>query len=159
MYQKYESLNIYDNSSIVYMRKASSKIISWFNILIIGSIIFGIICFKYKYNISNFYYAKVVNTDEDNYISVDVDEEFIELKNRNYLVINNDEVKCHLISFSDNYFLENSQKHWIVNYECNLSDDINVNNNLVEVEVEKRKTTLFKELCSKIRKRVKKWKN
>ena len=159
MFQKYESLNIYDNSSIVYLRKQSSKIISWFNILIIGSILFCIIGFKYKYSISNIYYAKVIHNDEENYISIDVDEDFLLMKNRNYLNIDDEDYKCHLLSFSDNYYVVNSQKHWVVNFDCNIPDDINVNNNLVEIKLEKRKTTLFKEISTKIRKRVKKWKN
>lgn len=159
MYQKYESINIFDNASIIYMRKTSPKIISWFNILIIGSILFFIIGTNYHFKISNIYYAKVFNTEESNYISIDVDEDFISIKNRNYLNIDDEDYKCHLKSFSDNYYIINSQKHWVAKFECDLPDDINVNGNLVEVKVEKRKTTLFKELTTKIRKRVKKWKN
>lgn len=154
-FQKFNSIDIFNNSSVIYKRKASTNITYWISVMIISSVIFGLIICFYKYDISNIYYAHVVNNDEDNYLYFSADESFISMKNRNYLEINNKEYKCHLSSFSDNYYLINSEKIWEVYFDCELPDELNVNNNLVEVRVEKRRTTLFEELLNKLRKEFK----
>lgn len=153
--QKFNSIDIFFNSSVIYKRKPSIKVISWISILLISSVIFGLIMCFYKYDISNIYYARVINNDDENYIHFSVDESFISMKNRNYLEINNKEYKCHLSSFSDNYYLVNSEKIWEVYFDCELPDELNINDNLIEVRVEKRRTTLFKELIMKLRKEFK----
>ncbi len=155
MLQKFNNIDIFNNSSVIYKRKASTKITSWISILIISSIIFGLIMYFYQYDISNIYYAHVVNNDDDNYLYFTVDESFISMKNRNYLEINGRDYKCHLSSFSDNYYLVNSKKIWEVYFDCELPEELNINDNLVEVRVEKRRTTLFKELMNKLRKEIK----
>ena len=153
--QKFNDIDIFNNSSVIYKRKSSSKITSWINILLISIIIFGLIMYFYEYDISNIYYAKVLNNGDENYLYFSVDQSFISMKNRNYLEINGDEYKCHLSSFSDNYYLINNKKIWEVYFDCELPDELNVNDNLVEVRVEKRKTTLFKEMVNKLRKELK----
>ena len=153
--QKFNDIDIFNNSSVIYKRKSSSKITSWINILLIGIIIFGLIMYFYEYDISNIYYAKVLNNGDENYLYFSVDQSFISMKNRNYLEINGDEYKCHLSSFSDNYYLINNKKIWEVYFDCELPDELNVNDNLVEVRVEKRKTTLFKEMVNKLGKELK----
>ena len=153
--QKFNDIEIFNNSSVIYKRKSSSKITSWINILLISIIIFGLIMYFYEYDISNIYYAKVLNNGDENYLYFSVDQSFISMKNRNYLEINGDEYKCHLSSFSDNYYLINNKKIWEVYFDCELPDELNVNDNLVEVRVEKRKTTLFKEMVNKLRKELK----
>lgn len=162
MHQKLSNIDIFNNSSIIYMRKPDSIIATWTNVLLVGCFMFCLISCFYEYSIFNIYYAKVINNEESNYIYIQVDEEFVSLKNRNYLEINGEISKCHLDSFSDDYYVLNSKKYWEASYECELPDDLNVNDNLIEVRVEKRKTTLFKELIRKIRKelknaRVKNW--
>lgn len=153
--QKFNDIDIFNNSSVIYKRKSSSKITSWINILLISIIIFGLIMYFYEYDISNIYYAKVLNNGDENYLYFSVDQSFISMKNRNYLEINGDEYKCHLSSFSDNYYLINNKKIWEVYFDCELPDELNVNDNLVEVRVEKRKTTLFKEMVNKLGKELK----
>ena len=84
-----------------------------------------------------------------------VDSDFISIRNRNYLEIDGKETKCKLKMFSDKYFYLNQKKYWDVTYRCELDEELNVNDNVIEVRVDKRKTTLFKELVSKIKKGVK----
>lgn len=155
MYPKWNHIDIFNNSEIVYMRKPNNLIISWISILIIGSILFGIIIFFYKFETSVIYYGKVINVEEDNYISMAVDEEFINLKNRNYLTINNKECKCHLRSMSDNYYILNGLKYWEAIFDCEIADEININDNIIEVKIEKEKQTLFDKIVFKIRKGLK----
>lgn len=155
MHQKYDNINVYNNSSVVYMRKQNSKIISWINILLIGSVLFCIIGLKYKYSIFNIYYAKVIKNENENYVYMNVDSEFIDFKNRNYLEIDDKEYKCHLRSISDNYYIFNGKKYWDVTFNCDLPNELNVNDNLIEIKMERRKTTLLKEIFNKIRKGMK----
>ena len=56
MYPKYNNINLFENSSIIYMRKQQNKIVSYMIILLIGSILFLLIATRYKYtkyNITN----------------------------------------------------------------------------------------------------------
>lgn len=155
MQKRYSNINTFNNSSIVYRRKENIFIISWIYIFLIGSIFLCIISLFYKYTVFNIYYAKVVKTKEDNYIYMTVDSDFISIRNRNYLEIDGKETKCKLKMFSDKYFYLNQKKYWEVTYRCELDEELNVNDNVIEVRVDKRKTTLFKELVSKIKKGVK----
>lgn len=155
MYQKYEDIDVFNNSSLTYMKKSSSMVVSWISIILIGSILFSLIIFFYEYDAYNIYFAKVVNNEDNNYLNITVDESFISMKNRNYLEINNEVRKCHLKSMSDNYYIFNESKYWEVIYECDIPTELNINNNIVEVRVDKEKTTLFKELVNKVREGIK----
>ena len=137
MSQKFYSIDVYNNASIIYMRKASSIIISWISILIIGSILLGSIMFFLRYDDYNVYYANVVNTEDGNYISFSADESFIELKNRNYMELSGQKCKCHLLDMTDNYYIYNGIKYWNVMYDCEMPNEINVNNNVIEVRIDK----------------------
>lgn len=153
--QKFNDIDIFNNSSVIYKRKSSSKITSWISILLMSSLIFCLIIYFYEYNISDIYYAKVVKNDDENYLYFSVDQSFISMKNRNYLEINGDEYKCHFSSFSDNYYLIDNKKIWEVYFDCELPNELNINDNLVEIRLEKRRTTLFKEMVNKLRKELK----
>lgn len=152
---KFNNVDIFTNSSIIYMRKPSNKINYWINILLIGSILFGLIACFYEYTIFNIYYSKVVESDENSYVHITVDESFISSKNRNYLTLNNIDCKCHLNSLSDNYYLINNEKFWEAIYECEIPEELDIDNNILEVKINKRKTTLFKELINLFRKELK----
>ena len=105
----------------------------------------------YKFNLYDIYQGTIIKTDDNNYLYLLVDENFYNLKNRNYLIINKKEYKCHLSEFSDNYYLVDNKKYWNAKYECNLPDEINVHNSQVKVMIHKRKTTLGKELVLKVK--------
>lgn len=153
--QKFNNIDIFNNSSVIYKRKSSSKITSWISILLMSSLTFCLIIYFYEYNISDIYYAKVVKNDDENYLYFSVDQSFISMKNRNYLEINGDEYKCHFSSFSDSYYLIDNKKIWEVYFDCELPNELNINDNLVEIRIEKRRTTLFKEMVNKLRKELK----
>ena len=154
MYQKFDVIDVFNNSSVIYMLKPNSKIVSWISILVATLVTLFLISILYKYEEFNIYFAKVINNDEENYISIAVDEEFIDLKNRNYLEINDDIYKCHLISMTDNFYIYNDSKYWDALYECNLPDELNVNNNVLKVKVDKNTTTIFEKIIEKIRRGI-----
>lgn len=149
---KYSNINIFKNKSIIYLRKSDYRIISWITILIIGSMSLLSLSVFYKFELFTIYHAKVINNEEENYISVLVDNEFLKRKQRNYLEINNEECKCHLIDSSNNYVIINNLKYWQVDYECELSDENNINNNLLEIKIRNDKQSLFQYVLKKLRK-------
>lgn len=151
MYQKYDNLDIFNNSKAVYMQKTNNKIISYITIIFIVSILFLLLSVFYKYEIFNIYYGKVYKQDDESYLILNVDSDFINVSKRNYLEINNEIVKCHLKSFSDNYVIYNNKKYWEVTYECELPEELNVNNNMLEIKINRRETTLFNEFLSKMK--------
>lgn len=155
MSKKYNDINVFKNSSIIYKRKISDITIYWIHVLLIGSFIFTFIAFFYEYELYDYYYGKITNIDEENYISLTVDENYISSKNRNYLTINEVDYKCKLSSFSDDYYLISNIKYWNVIYECELPEKLNVNNSIIQVKINKRSTTIFKELKRKAKEVIK----
>ncbi len=152
--QKYDTIDAFSNSAIIFKRKASPKIISWISVLLIGSILLILTMILYQYDVYSIYYAKVVNNDEVNHLEIVVDDRFIQNENRNYLEINGNITKCHLLSVSGNYYLLDGVKYWNVIYECNLPSELNINNNVIEVKMDMGKQTLLEVLKNKIRKVV-----
>jgi len=153
--KKYDDLDIFNNSSVVYMKKTNNRIISYVVILIIFSVLFLSLAFFYKFEIFNIYYGKVYEQDDETYVVLNVDSDFINISKRNYLEINNKSIKCHLNSFSDNYVVYNNKKYWEVTYECELPDELNVNNNMIEIKIDRRTTTLFNEFIKKVKRGIK----
>ena len=153
-YQKYEEIDIYNNSAVIYLRKPSVKISCWVNILVFCILIFICMALFYEYKISNIYYAKVSIEEEQSYIYMTVDNSFISYKNRNYLNINGEDYPCHLESFSDNYYLVNSKKMWDVIYSCEIPENLKFDGNILQVEINVRKTTIYKEFVNKLRKEL-----
>lgn len=152
MKKDYSDIDIYNNSAIIYYRKNDIFIPFWITVLFVATFVFVLIACFYKYSLYDIYYGKVIINNEENYILLEVDENFILKKNRNFLNINNEDYKCELVDFSDKYYIFNEKKYWNVSYECEIPEEINVNNNIVKVKIDKRKTTLLKEIIIKIRK-------
>jgi len=157
MNREYSEIDIYNNSSVIYYRKNNIFIPFWITILFICLFLFIMISCFYKYTLVDIYYGKIINNDDSNYIMLEVDEEFILRKKRNYLNINNEDYKCQLVDSNDKYYILNDKKYFNISYECEIPEEINVNNNIVKVKIDKRKTTILNELIIKIRKELKKW--
>ena len=156
MNREYSEIDIYNNSSVIYYRKNNIFIPFWITILFVGLFLLIMISCFYKYTLVDIYYGKIINNDDSNYIMLEVDEEFILRKKRNYLNINNEDYKCQLVDSSDKYYILNDKKYFNISYECEIPEEINVNNNIVKVKIDKRKTTILNELIIKIRKELKK---
>ena len=155
MHQKYDSLDMFNNSSIVYMKKTNNKIISFITILIVFSILFLLLAIFYKFEVFNIYYGKVYKEEDNTYVVFNVDSDFINVSKRNYLEINKKSIKCHLDSFSDNYILYNNKKYWEVTYTCELPEELSLDNNMLEIRIDRRSTTLFNELRRKVERGIK----
>ena len=155
MHQKYDSLDMFNNSSIVYMKKTNNKIISFITILIVFSILFLLLAIFYKFEVFNIYYGKVYKEEDNTYVVFNVDSDFINVSKRNYLEINKKSIKCHLDSFSDNYILYNNKKYWEVTYSCELPEELSLDNNTLEIRIDRRSTTLFNELRRKVERGIK----
>ena len=136
------------------MQKTSSKIISWISILFLTTLLLLTIAIFYKFEIFNIYYAKVIRDEDNSYVVFNADEDFINMRNRNFLVINEKDTRCHLIDFSDNYTVYENNKYWEVSYTCELPDELNINDNIVKIRLDKGKTTLFKMFIKKLKRGI-----
>ncbi len=155
MHQKLAKIDIFNNAQIIFDRKLESKIYIWVIVLIVISGLFIFISLFYRYETYDIYYGKVVNDTEDNYLTFTVGEDFISKKNRNYLIINDEDIKCHLLKMSDNYYLIDGSKYWDVFFECELGQELNFNSNVLEVKIDNGSTTLYQYFIAKLRKVVK----
>ena len=82
MNQKYNEIDIYNNSSVIYYRRNNIFIPFWITLLFVGLFIFIMLSCFYKYTLVDIYYGKIISTEESNYIMLEVDEDFILKKNR-----------------------------------------------------------------------------
>ena len=143
MHQKLAKIDIFNNAQIIFDRKLESKIYIWVIVLIVISGLFIFISLFYRYE------------TYDNYLTFTVGEDFISKKNRNYLIINDEDIKCHLLKMSDNYYLIDGSKYWDVFFECELGQELNFNSNVLEVKIDNGSTTLYQYFIAKLRKVVK----
>ena len=155
MYAKYKKIDAFNCSKIIYLRKMPKIITIWLIIMTTLFMSTMILVFFYKFNLYDIYQGKIIKQEQDNHIELIVDEEFYNIRNRNYLIIDKKEYKCHLLDFSDNYYLINNKKYWNAKYECDLPEDLNINNNILSIYILKRETTIGKELYLKIKEEIK----
>ena len=154
MHEKLEQIDIFNNARVIFDQKLESKIIIWISALIIGSILLLLISLFYRFKSYDIYYAKVVKNEEDSYIQFTVNEDFLKKKNRNYLIINDEEVHCQLIKMSDNYYLINASKYWEAFFDCKLEKELNFDSNVLEVKIDNGDITLYQYFTNKLRKVV-----
>lgn len=156
MYQEhnFEAIDVFNNSSIIYKRKTPNGIISWINILVIGSLIFFLIISLYEYEDYNIYKGIVVKNSEENYIYLFADDNFFPLKNRNYFIVENKKCRGHVVLISDDYYIMNNSKYRKVNIECELPKDLNIDKNVLDIKVDKGKVTILKKVIRKIKKGI-----
>lgn len=149
--KNYSGIDVFINSSVIYKRYCDNKIIYYILSVLILMIAIVLVSFIYKFEIYDIYYGKVIIEDNKSFVNISVDNSFINSVKRNYLEVNDKEYKCSLVEYSDTYYLVNDDKVWNVLYECELPEILKVNNNLLEIKLNKKKTTLIKIVYEKIR--------
>jgi len=138
---KEDNIDIYNNSAIILNKKTPFIINSWIIILIILLLLFVILSFI-PFNIYKTYNGYIILEDNKSYISLLIDESDFPINKDNKLYIKKNKYKYRIINIEDNNVI----------LEVKLKNNIQINNNIVTVNIQKNRTTLFKIIKNKIKK-------
>lgn len=136
-----DKLDIYNDSAIILESKIPKKIISWITILIVLTLLF--ICFSFvpfnKYKKLKGY----INIVEDtSFIILKINKSDFPIDNNNQLYIKDKKYNYKIVNILEDKLIVKS----------NLDKNLKIQNNIVEVNLLKNRTTLYKIIKEKIKK-------
>lgn len=150
-----DNIDVFDNSTIIMIRKTPPKIISWITIITIGLIALLIISIFCKYNRYTNYIGTIVKEGEQYYVKLFIEEDKIITFPNSKLLINHKEVNYKIKTISKNYYLtEYAQKMYEVLLSCTLPQNLIIANNLVELRFKSSKTTIMHNFFEKIKREM-----
>lgn len=146
------NIDIFYNSEIILRRKSFKikyYIISMF--ILVTSLLIFVSYFKYYPYIN---LKAIVQIENNNYyLRTLVDEEQIDDINQNIVIINGNEYKYKVKNISGEYILdERYNKYYEVLLESKIDSNLVINNNIIDINIQKPKTTFLKQIIKKIKK-------
>lgn len=139
---------IYESKEIL-MRKTPLKIVSWITILIVLLISFIIISFI-PYNKYLNYYGYISKEDKY-YLNVYVEQKYIENIQDYKLIIDHKKRKFKIINIDNQLYYEKNKPYYLVTIYADLEENLLIQNNVINVIFNVRKTTLQKEIFKVIK--------
>lgn len=136
-----DKLDIYNNSAIILEKKTPKKIISWITILVILMVLFVVFSIV-PFNIYKPFIGKVNITNGQILVGLDLNYSDFPFNHYNKLYIKNREYSYKIVSIEDN----------IVLLDINLDENLKIQNNIVNVNILKDRTTIFKIIKNKLKK-------
>ncbi|MBQ2946483.1 MAG: hypothetical protein IJE04_01345 [Bacilli bacterium] len=136
-----DKLDVYNDSSIILEKKIHKKIISWVTILVILLVLL-VVFSMVPFNIYKPVIGKVNITDNKTFLELDLNYSGFPVNRYNKLYIRNKEYNYKIVSIEDNILL----------LDINLDESLKIQNNIVNVNVLKNRTTIFKIIRNKIKK-------
>ena len=121
-------IDIYNNSSVIMLKKVPVKIISWITILLVFLIFILVFGIFFTYN----KYEKCIGIVRGNNIVLELSPDKI------------NKIKDRIIIDNKNYY------EIVLN--INLEDKYKIDNNILEIYIELEKTTLLKEIFNFLKK-------
>lgn len=141
MKQGMESIDIFNNSANILYNKKPNSIKSWITILIL-LFIFMLIVINIPYSKYEIYQSKVIKIDGVSYLKVRIDEVETPIYNNNNLYINYKKYLYKIKEINDNDII----------IDINIPKSINIEGNIINIEIEKTKTTVLKKILKRIMK-------
>lgn len=141
MKQGMESIDIFNNSANILYNKKPNSIKSWITILIL-LFIFMLIVINIPYSKYEIYQSKVIKIDGISYLKVRIDEVETPIYKNNNLYINYKKYLYKIKEINDNDII----------IDINIPKSINIEGNIINIEIEKTKTTVLKKILKRIMK-------
>ena len=136
-----DKLDIYNDSAIILEKKTPKKIVSWITILVILLILF-VVFSMVPFNVYKPFIGKVNITNNRTLVRLDLNYSGFPVNRYNKLYIKNKEYSYKVVSIEDNSLL----------LDINLDESLKIQNNIVNVNILKDRTTIFKIIKDKIKK-------
>ena len=141
-----ENIDIYNNSRVILNKKMPKIITSWLTILIILLILLIIFC-NIKFNIYKNLKGIVIIKDNDTFIQTILNKSDFELSKKDLLYIKDKKYKYEIINIENNIAL----------LKIDIPDDLKIEDNVININILKERTTLFKIIKRKIKERIDVW--
>ena len=104
----------------------------------------------YEYKVIKTYQATVVNQNNNYYLNLYLTDEEVLKFNQKKIYIDNKLVNKKVIAISSEYILTEIGKFRLVTLETIINEFDKINNNVIEIKIHERDTTIMKELIDKL---------
>lgn len=145
--------DIFNNYETTINRKTPKYIIIWLILLSIFCIAFILISIFYNFNKYEKYLGIVTKEGNDYYVKVYVKNDEIVITKTDTVKIDNETVKYQIVFISNQLVINTNNetcKEMII--KCQLKNNQKIENNILSLNFMLRKTTLFKNFLSYIKK-------
>lgn len=140
-------IDIYNNSSVIMLKKVPVKIISWITILLVFLIFILVFGILFTYN----KYEKCIGIVRGNNIVLELSPDKIN-KIKDGLYIDNKKYDFEIKEISNDYIIIDNKNYYEIVLNINLEDKYKIDNNILEIYIELEKTTLLKEIFNFLKK-------
>lgn len=141
---------MFDNVDYIINNKGNNIIKVWLMIILLLLTMILNISLFYEYKIFKTYQATVINQNNNYYLNLYLtDEQLIKFNNKS-IYIDKKLVNKKIISISSDYILTELGKFRLVTLETEIKETDKIVNNIIEIIVQERKTTVMKELVAKL---------
>jgi len=151
----YPRIDIVNNFPYIINRKTSQSIIIWIMLLLLFFLIFLIIAFNYKYSNYETYLGYVIKNESEYNIVLYVEKNKINSLYNCKLLIEKEAFNFKIKSISKDYYIISNTNYYEVILDINLKENWKIENNILNITLEKPKTTIYKQ----IKKGIEMWKN
>ena len=127
-------IDIYNNSSVIMLKKVPVKIISWITILIVFLIFILVFGTFFTYN----KYEKCIGMVRENNIVLELSPDKIN-KIKDRLYIDNKKYNFEIKEISKDYIIIDNKNYYEIVLNINLEDKYKIDNNILEIYIDRCK--------------------
>lgn len=140
---------MFDEIECIMNQKEHHSVKLWLIIVLLLMIILYISLF-HEYKMFKTYQATVIHQNNKYYLNLYLTDQQLIKFNYKKMYIDNKIVNKKIISISNEYILTEMGKFRLVTLDANINKDDKINNNLIEIKIHERNTTIMKELIDKL---------
>lgn len=140
-----EDINVFNYSKLKLMNEKPSKIVSWLTILAIIFILFTIFSIFLKINLYSQHLGYIEINDNYN-LKIIIEDKDFPVRNNYKLYIDNKNYDYKIIN------INKQVGYYELLVNCNIDENLLINNNLVTIKFQRGQTTIIKELIKKLKK-------
>lgn len=141
---------MFDNVDLIINKKNTNFIKIWLLLVsLLMTIILSVSLF-YEYKIIKKYQATVINQNNNYYLNVYLTDGELLKFNQKQMYIDDKLTYKKIVSISRDYVLTEFGKFRLITLETNIKNEDKINNNLLEIKLYERDTTIMKEVKNKL---------
>lgn len=141
---------MFDKVDLVINRKDNNIVKIWLMIILLFLTVVISISMFYEYKVIKIYQATVVNQNNNYYLNLYLTDKELLNFNQKRIYIDNEIVNKKVIAISADYILTELGKFRLVTLETTINEIDKINNNVIEIKVHERNTTIMKEMIDKL---------
>lgn len=141
---------MFDQVDLVINKKDNMSPKIWLMIVLLLLTTIISVSLFYEYKVIKTYQATVVNQNNNYYLNLYLTDEEVLKFNQKKIYVNNKLVNKKVIAISSEYILTEIGKFRLVTLETIINEFDKINNNVIEIKIYERDTTIMKELIDKL---------